>query len=113
LVADDAYHQCPVFDPCRDCTLCHAMGSSRSIVSAYAEGDWAKVQVTQTGKDVIFEGIIEVYNKSSRANTIRDYAFFRKHEQGWEAMAACSALRQDWDGQPLTVGMAHASNGPG
>jgi hypothetical protein len=50
------------------------------------QGDWAKVQVTQTGKDVIFEGIIEVFNKSSRANVIKNYLFFCKRAQAWEKM---------------------------
>src|SRR5258708_1860564 len=50
------------------------------------KGDWAKLQVTQTGNDVIFQGIIEVYNRSSRANAIRDYAFSCKRENRWETM---------------------------
>jgi hypothetical protein len=50
------------------------------------KGDWAKLQVTQTGKDVIFQGIIEIYNRSSRANAIREYAFFCKPRNEWVAM---------------------------
>ncbi len=31
------------------------------------KGDWAKVSITHTGTEVIFRGIIEIYNTSSRA----------------------------------------------
>src|SRR5881394_3491513 len=48
-------------------------------------GDWAKIGETQTG-DVMFRGMIEIYNAGSRANTVSDYAFYCKREKGCEKM---------------------------
>lgn len=50
------------------------------------KGDWAKLAVTQTGKNVLFMGIVEIYNTSSRANAVRDYEFWCKRADGWEKM---------------------------
>lgn len=50
------------------------------------KGDWAKFVVTHTDKDVMFKGVVEIYNRSSRANAIRDYAFWCKRETRWEPM---------------------------
>src|SRR5438552_5529357 len=49
-------------------------------------GDWAKIGLTQTDKDVMFKGVVEIYNASSRANTVSDYAFYCQREHGWEKM---------------------------
>src|SRR6266478_5011178 len=50
------------------------------------KGDWAKVSITHTGTEVIFRGIIEIYNTSSRANAIREYEFWCKRGTDWEKM---------------------------
>jgi hypothetical protein len=48
-------------------------------------GDWAKIGQTQTG-DVMFKGVIEIYNASSRANTVSDYVFHCKRKNEWVKM---------------------------
>jgi hypothetical protein len=58
----------------------------RRLVLRPRKGAWAKVSVTQTGKDFTFKGLIEVYNLSSRSNAIRDYEFWCKREYSWEKM---------------------------
>jgi hypothetical protein len=51
------------------------------------KGDWYKLDDSITGKELIFRGIVEAYNVSSRANAIRVYEFWCKREGGdWEKM---------------------------
>ena len=51
------------------------------------KGDWYKLDDSLTGKELIFRGIVEAYNVSSRANAIRAYEFWCKREGGdWEKM---------------------------
>ena len=38
-------------------------------------GDWYKLKVTLAGAEIMFQGVIEVYNRSSRANAVRGYGF--------------------------------------
>src|SRR4051812_34022959 len=50
-------------------------------------GDWCKLRMTLDGSEVMFQGVIEVYNGSSRANAIRGYAFKYKASDGrWREM---------------------------
>src|SRR6185503_5132261 len=50
-------------------------------------GDWCKVSMTMGASEVMFRGVIEVYNRSSRANAIRAYAFEYKLPDGaWKPM---------------------------
>jgi hypothetical protein len=51
-------------------------------------GDWTEISETQTGKEVIFNGIVEVYNLSSRANAIREYNFWWKRAKEWVPMGS-------------------------
>ncbi len=50
-------------------------------------GDWYKLTKTLTGSELIFRGVVEVYNRSSRANAIREYRFDFKDSDGkWKSM---------------------------
>lgn len=51
------------------------------------KGDWYKLNDSVDRRDLIFRGVVEVYNLSSRANAIREYEFWGKRESGdWERM---------------------------
>src|SRR6266446_5371222 len=50
------------------------------------KGEWCKLKPAMSGGEIIFFGIVEVYNASARANAIRDYAFWCKRDKGWEKM---------------------------
>jgi hypothetical protein len=51
------------------------------------KGDWCKLDQTADGKELLFRGILEVYNVSSRANAIRGYEYWSEREGGdWERM---------------------------
>ena len=51
------------------------------------KGDWCRLRPTLDSSASLFQGIIEVYNVSSRANAIRGYEFSGKRENGdWEKM---------------------------
>ncbi|HET9741869.1 MAG TPA: hypothetical protein VFQ00_03880 [Terriglobales bacterium] len=41
---------------------------------------------TQAGGKIIFNGVIEMYNASNRANAVRDYYFAGKRNGKWEAL---------------------------
>jgi hypothetical protein len=57
------------------------------LVLRERRGDWCKLMPTLDRSEVIFQGIVEVYNVSSRANAIRQYEFWEKREGGdWEKM---------------------------
>jgi hypothetical protein len=45
-------------------------------------GHWCGLKPTQNRQEVVFTGVVEVYNLSSRANAIRSYEFFRKQNDG-------------------------------
>jgi hypothetical protein len=50
-------------------------------------GDWYKLRVTLTGAEIMFQGVIEVYNRSSRANAVRGYGFEYMDPDGkWKSM---------------------------
>ena len=50
-------------------------------------GDWCKLNMTMEASEVMFRGLIEVYNRSSRANAIRAYRFECKTSDGaWKLM---------------------------
>jgi hypothetical protein len=74
------------------------------------KGDWYKLDHTANGEQVLFRGIVEVYNVSARANAVREYEFWEKREGGdWKAME--SEYFNDSDGKtavpsnptPLTI----------
>jgi hypothetical protein len=52
------------------------------------KGEWYILRKarTKTGENVQFVGILEVYNRSSRANAVTDYQFWYKKNGGWEPM---------------------------
>ena len=43
---------------------------------------------TKTGENMRFEGVLEVYNMSARANAIRGYQFWYKREIEWVPMSS-------------------------
>ena len=50
-------------------------------------GDWCKFRTALRGSEVIFMGVIEVYNRSSHANAIRAYGFeYRAIDGTWRPM---------------------------
>jgi hypothetical protein len=50
------------------------------------KGEWYTLTPTMSGGEVIFQGVIEVYNRSGRSNAIRDYRFRCKVEGKWREM---------------------------
>jgi hypothetical protein len=50
------------------------------------KGEWYKLTPTMNGSEVIFRGVIEVYNRSNRSNAIRDYRFRCKLNGKWREM---------------------------
>jgi len=51
------------------------------------KGKWYTLTPTMSSGEVIFKGIVEVYNASSRANAIREYHFRCKLPDGtWKNM---------------------------
>lgn len=51
------------------------------------KGDWYKLDESLMRKELIFRGIVEAYNVSSRANAVRGYEFWCKREgSDWEKM---------------------------
>jgi hypothetical protein len=56
------------------------------------KGDWCVLDRATNGRETIFQGIVEVYNHSSRPNAIRGYRFWidnnGKHEDLESEMAA-------------------------
>jgi hypothetical protein len=51
------------------------------------KGNWNTLRPTADKSEVIFKGIVEVYNVSARANAIQDYEFWGKRIDGdWEKM---------------------------
>jgi hypothetical protein len=51
------------------------------------KGNWCLLKANLIKKEIVFTGIIEVYNASNRANAIRDYRFWGKREGSlWEKM---------------------------
>jgi hypothetical protein len=72
------------------------------LILRQRKGDWCELARTQTESDVIFRGIVEVYNASSRANVIRGYAFWGKREGAdWEAMES-EVYQESPTGQAVT-----------
>jgi len=49
-------------------------------------GKWYTLTPTVSGGEVIFRGVIEVYNRSSRSNAIGGYRFRCKLNSGWREM---------------------------
>ena len=50
-------------------------------------GDWCVLKAGFKGGDIVFTGVIEIYNASSRANAVRDYQFFRQDSANeWVSM---------------------------
>jgi hypothetical protein len=50
------------------------------------KGQWYTLTPTMGGGEVIFRGVIEVYNRSNRSNAIRDYRFRCKLDDKWREM---------------------------
>jgi len=51
------------------------------------KGEWCKLKPTLNQAQVIFMGVVEVYNVSARANAIRDYEFWEKRvRSNWVKM---------------------------
>ncbi len=51
------------------------------------KGEWYTLTPTMGGNEVIFRGVVEVYNRSNRANAIRGYHFRCKQQDGsWKDM---------------------------
>src|SRR3989442_15851026 len=49
------------------------------------KGKWYHVKPTVSRAEVVFMGMVEIYNASSRANAIRDYRFWGRRKEGhWE-----------------------------
>ncbi|MGC2742614.1 MAG: hypothetical protein WA672_05455 [Candidatus Angelobacter sp.] len=70
------------------------------------KGDWCKLDETVDGKELIFRGIIEVYNISSRANAIHGYEFWSKREgDNWEKMES-----ERYDVESFSKGIDEVSN---
>jgi len=52
------------------------------LVLKSRKGEWCTLRKGYTG--YVFEGVVEVYNRGSRANAIREYHFARKDpDEGW------------------------------
>jgi hypothetical protein len=50
-------------------------------------GDWCKLEPSFDRAELIFKGVVEVYNVSARANAIREYEFWGKRiDEDWEKM---------------------------
>jgi hypothetical protein len=52
------------------------------IILRAKKGKWCTLTATAKRGLIVFEGIIEVYNVSSRANAIREYTFYWKSKDG-------------------------------
>jgi hypothetical protein len=62
------------------------------------KGDWCVLDRATNGRETIFQGIVEVYNHSSRPNAIRGYYFWIDHNGKHEALEsemAAIAKRSD------------------
>jgi hypothetical protein len=60
-------------------------------------GDWYKL--ITSGSEVMFQAVIEVYNRSSRSNAIRGYGFEYKDIDGkWKAMESEQYTNKSPDG---------------
>lgn len=56
------------------------------LVLRTRRGEWSTLKRASSG-EVIFKGVVEVYNRSSRASAIREYHFQYRTEEGiWETM---------------------------
>jgi hypothetical protein len=59
----------------------------RRLVLRARKGKWLHLKPTLHHKEVIFMGMIEIYNASSRTNAIRDYRFWcRRKDEEWQPM---------------------------
>jgi hypothetical protein len=62
-------------------------------------GDWYNLRMT-LGSEMIFQGVIEVYNRSSRSNAIRAYSFEYKDINGkWKPMESEQYTNKSPDGE--------------
>lgn len=60
------------------------------------KGEWCKLKPTVDRTQVVFKGLVEVYNVSNRANTIRGYEFWSKEEdRGWIKMDSQLFMESD------------------
>lgn len=57
------------------------------------KGDWCVLDRATSGRETIFQGIIEVYNQSSRPNTICGYRFWIDN----------NGLREDLEGEMVSI----------
>ena len=71
---------------------------------AAKRGAWYVIKRTHAG-EVLFQGIVDVYNTSSRANSIRDYRFYCEIEGGWREMESEQYLTGEMEegGKPQIV----------
>lgn len=61
-------------------------------------GDWYKLRMT-LGSEMMFQAVIEVYNRSSRSNAIRGYSFEYKDIDGkWKPMESEQYTNKSPDG---------------
>lgn len=58
------------------------------------KGDWCVLDRATNGRETIFQGIIEVYNQSSRPNTICGYRFWIDN----------NGVREDLEGEMVSIG---------
>lgn len=67
------------------------------------KGDWNTLKATLHKTEVIYKGIIEVYNVSSRANAIVGYEFWEKREgEDWTKMQS-QQFQDIFDNVPVDV----------
>lgn len=59
------------------------------------KGDWYTLKTDMRRGHLIFQGIVEVYNVSARANAVHSYWFYaRKKGEGWKALESEQYINQ-------------------
>jgi hypothetical protein len=72
-------------------------------------GEWYNLRTTLPRGEIIFQGVIEIYNRSSRSNAIRGYSFEYKDVNGkWTSMESeqyMNTPNKDSKGDAATEGV--------
>jgi hypothetical protein len=72
--------------------------SSPKLMLRRRKGDWYKLEQTIDNANLMFVGVVEIYNVSGRANAIRDYEFWgKRNNDAWEKMDSELFLERSGD----------------
>ena len=83
-----------------------------SLTLRARKGEWCTLKAAVKGGEVIFVGVVELYNASARANVILNYDFWCKTDAGWKKMDSeyykqsppIGAMEEICNKTPLTLG---------